>query len=163
MKYVYILRSEVIRLSKGILCRTFHWGRSWRSSRDPSVVFLVQACCDRRAPPTPTEQRGCFSGWRNMPCGKGLTPLLLCMESVHRQPGRCNYCCPHRPQPANRLDDRNTRCSPGPQHLRRASLPLSTCPATFCLSTAKGLRCLSWPSREGIGNKTFSVAQESRE
>lgn len=147
MKYIYILRSEIIRLSKGILCRTFHWGRSWRSSRGPSVVFLVQACCDPQAPPTPTEQRGCFSDWRNMPCGKGLAPLF-CMESVHRQPGRCNYCCLHRPQPENRSVNRNTRCNTGPQHLRRSPLPLSTCPGTFRLG------CLSCPQsgRDGGQN-----------
>lgn len=44
--------------------RTFHWGRSWRSSHDPPVVFLVQAFCDQQAPPTPTRQRGCFSDWQ---------------------------------------------------------------------------------------------------
>lgn len=44
--------------------RTFHWGRSWRSSHDPPVVFLVQAFCDQQAPPTPTRQRGCLSDWQ---------------------------------------------------------------------------------------------------
>lgn len=64
MKYVYILRSEIIRLSKGVMFRTFHWGRSWRSSHNPPVVFLVQAFCDQQVPPTPTRQRGCCSDWQ---------------------------------------------------------------------------------------------------
>lgn len=129
MKHIYILRSEKIRLSKGIMFRTFHRGRSWRSSHDPPVVFPVQAHCEQQTPPIPTGQRGCLSDWQDLshsgvssdlsplsaaapretvghtipppgPCGKGLTQLL-CIRSVHRQPGQCNYCSLRRPQPEN--------------------------------------------------------------